>query len=176
MLIHGAGKVSLPRSIVTIGAFDGVHRGHQTLIKGIAQRGRMLKVPSVVYTFDPPPRAFFQNARTLSPIHEKIRRMQVLGLDHCIVAAFNQDFLQQTAYQFIDELQQLNPVEIVVGKDFRFGRNRTGDITLLKECFKVRVIEPVFCSKGKVISSTRIRELVGRGENQQAFSLLGWPV
>lgn len=176
MLIHGAGNVSLPKTIVTIGAFDGVHRGHQTLIKEIAQKGRRLKVPSVVYTFDPPPRAFLQDARTLSPIHEKIRRMQALGVDHCIVATFNQKYLQQTAFQFMYELQQLNPVEIVVGKDFRFGKNRTGDISLLKQCFKVKVIEPVFCSNGKVISSSRIRELVSRGENKQAFSLLGWPV
>ncbi|KMJ60518.1 FAD synthetase [Bacillus sp. LL01] len=166
----------MPKSIVTIGAFDGVHRGHQALMREIVQRGRLLNIPTVVYTFDPPPRAYFQNAHMLSSIHEKVRRLQALGLDHCIVAKFNEKYLKQTACQFMDELQQLNPVEIVVGKDFRFGKDRSGDVTLLKECFKVRIIEPIICSNGKVISSTRIRELVSRGENRQAFSLLGWPV
>jgi riboflavin kinase/FMN adenylyltransferase len=174
--VHKAGNVHLPKSFVTIGAFDGVHRGHQALIREIVQRGKTLNIPSVVYTFDPPPRAYFQNARLLTPINEKVRRLQGIGIKHCIVASFNETYLQQTADQFIYELQQLNPVEIVVGHDFRFGKNRSGDVSLLKKCFKVRIIEPVFCSNGKVISSTRIRELVSNGENKQAFSLLGWPV
>ncbi|WP_078379899.1 FAD synthetase family protein [Sutcliffiella halmapala] len=176
MQIHKAESIKLPKSIVTIGAFDGVHRGHQTLIKEIVQKGRRFNLPSVVYTFDPPPRVYFQNAHILTPIHEKIRRIQGLGIDHCIVASFNEDYLQKSAAQFIQELKLLNPILIVVGSGFRFGKKRTGDIHLLKEHFQVKVIEPFYCSAGEVISSTRIRELVVNGENKRAFSLLGWPV
>ena len=71
-----------------------------------------------------------------------------------------------------NDLKRFNPLEIIVGSDFRFGKNREGDINLLKSHFNVRVIKPVCCTKGNVISSTRIRELISRGQHSRIASFI----
>lgn len=176
MKTHIYSSLELPQSIVAIGAFDGVHRGHQTVIRQAVQRGRKLKVPSVVFTFDPPPRVFFQGARMLTTVDEKLAKIEKLGAKHAVVARFDEVYAGRSAYEFIDCLAKLNPVEIMVGGDFRFGRDRLGDIELLEKYFKVRVTKPVCCADGSVISSSRIRKLLSEGEIHLSHSLLGWPV
>lgn len=168
-------SLTLPCSVIAIGAFDGVHRGHQAVIRQAVQRGKQLNAPSLVYTFDPPPRVYFQGARLLTSIHEKVTKLEKLGVDHVMFARFDQIYAQSSAYEFIKTLSRLNPLEVIVGEDFRFGKNREGDITLLNKHFHVRQIEPVCCSSGNPISSTRIRQLLSIGETQISNSLLGWP-
>ena len=90
MKAHVYSSLELPRSIVAIGAFDGVHKGHQAVIKQAVQRGRKLKVPSVVYTFDPPPRVFFQGARMLTTVQEKVLKIEKLAAGHAVVARFDE--------------------------------------------------------------------------------------
>jgi riboflavin kinase / FMN adenylyltransferase len=175
MKAHIYTSLDLPRSIVAIGAFDGVHRGHQAVIMQSVQRGKKLNVPSVVYTFDPPPRVFFQGARMLTTVEEKLLKIEKLGADHAIVGMFDEVYAKRSAYEFIDSLARLNPVEIMVGGDFRFGRDRLGDIVLLERYFQVRVTKLVCCSKGNPISSTRIRQLISEGEVNLSNALLGWP-
>ncbi|GAM13251.1 FAD synthetase family protein [Mesobacillus selenatarsenatis] len=175
MKTHIYSSLELPHSIVAIGAFDGVHRGHQTVIRQAVQRGRKLKIPSVVYTFDPPPRVFFQGARMLTTVDEKLAKIKKLGARHAVVARFDEIYAGRSAYEFIDCLAKLNPAEIMVGGDFRFGKDRLGDIMLLEKYFKVRVTKPVCCSEGSVISSSRIRQLISDGEIHLSNSLLGWP-
>ncbi|MBS8263981.1 FAD synthetase [Mesobacillus boroniphilus] len=175
MKTHIYSSLELPQSIVAIGAFDGVHRGHQTVIRQAVQRGRKLKVPSVVFTFDPPPRVFFQGARMLTTVDEKLAKIEKLGAKHAVVARFDKVYAGRSAYEFIDCLAKLNPVEIMVGGDFRFGKDRIGDICLLEKYFKVRVTQPVCCSEGSIISSSRIRQLISEGEIHISNSLLGWP-
>lgn len=175
METHIYSSLELPRSIVAIGAFDGVHRGHQTVIRQAVQRGRKLKIPSVAFTFDPPPRVFFQGARMLTTVDEKLAKIAKLGAKHTVVHRFDEVYASRSAYEFIDCLAKLNPDEIMVGGDFRFGNDRLGDVSLLEKYFKVSVTKPVCCSQGSVITSSRIRQLISEGEIHLSNALLGWP-
>lgn len=170
--IHRSGELSLEGSVIAIGAFDGIHKGHQKVISRTVAQAKMLDVPSIIYTFDPPPRAYFQQARILSELGKKMNRLQMLGIDHTVIAAFNEAYLNRTPASFIEELAKMNPLHIIVGEDFRFGHKRAGDILLLKKHFQVETINPVCCAKGKRISSTRIRELMSEGKVEQAIPLL----
>lgn len=174
MRVHPSETLKLWDSVVTIGAFDGVHRGHQALVRRAVIRAAQLGVPSVAYTFDPPPRAYFQNAEILTPGPEKTGRLGALGLDHTVLAHFNAAYAARSAEDFLEELAELNPAEIWVGKDFRFGHGQAGDVEMLGRRFAVRVFEPVRCGVGEVISSTRVRSLMSQGFVGNALNLLGW--
>jgi riboflavin kinase/FMN adenylyltransferase len=176
MLVQASEMLKLPASVVTVGAFDGVHRGHQALIRRVLDRAECLEVPSVVYTFDPPPRAYFQGVPVLTPLTEKLRRLESLGLDHVVVADFDAARASQSVEDFLEELAALNPKEVWVGPDFRFGYGRAGDVHTLGEHFATRVFEPVKCRKGEIISSSRVRGLLARGGVIEAHELLGWSV
>lgn len=112
----------------------------------------------------------------LTTIDEKLKKIEKLGVRHAIVAKFDEVYANRSAYEFIDCLEKLNPAEIMVGADFRFGKDRFGDIALLEKHFNVRVTKPVCCSQGSVISSTRIRQLLSEGEIHLSNTLLGWPI
>lgn len=174
--IHDYSVPELEKSIVSIGVFDGVHKGHQTVIRNAVEKGKELQIPNVVYTFDPPPRSYFQGAQVLTPINEKLNRFQELGVEHVIVIRFDELYVTRRASYFIQELQRLCPIEIYVGEDFRFGKNREGDIELLMKYFDVSIVEEVCCEEGERISSTRIRNHLFQGELQRSQSLLGWPL
>jgi riboflavin kinase / FMN adenylyltransferase len=167
------GVLTLAGSVIAIGAFDGVHKGHQAVIKQAVEKSRLSKVPSVVYTFDPPPRHFFKGVQILTSIQEKVSRIAKLGVDYVIVASFNEWYATRPSEDFICELSKLNPVEISVGSDFHFGKNRLGNVNLLEKYFPINVTSPVYCNGGELISSTRIRELMTAGDIQQSYSLLG---
>lgn len=126
MSVRPAKTLKLPASVVTIGAFDGVHRGHQALIRRAKDRAVLLGVPAVVYTFDPPPRAFFQAALILMPPAEKLRRLEGLGVNHVVLASFDTEYATRGPQAFLDELEALSPREVWVGCDFRFGGRREG--------------------------------------------------
>jgi len=166
--------LQLPGSVVTIGAFDGVHRGHQALIGRAVNRAGELGVPAVVYTFDPPPRAYFQGAPVLTPLARKLRRLEALGPEFVVVAGFDAGYAARSAEDFLDELAALSPSEVWVGPDFRFGRCGAGDVDALATRFRTRVFEPVQCSRGEVISSSRVRRLMALGATGEARALLGW--
>lgn len=176
MLTHPAEALRLWDSVMTIGAFDGVHRGHQALIRRAVDRAARLGVPSVAYTFDPPPKAVFGDAPVLTARPEKTRRLEALGLDHAVVATFDAAYAARSAEDFLEELADLNPFKVWVGPDFRFGRGQAGDVKMLARRFAVRSLEPVQCLKGRVISSSRVRDLLRRGALGEAQSLLGWDV
>ncbi|WP_430118231.1 FAD synthetase [Neobacillus rhizosphaerae] len=168
------GVLTLSGSVIAIGAFDGVHKGHQAVIKQAVIKSRISQVPSVVYTFDPPPRHFFKGVQTLTSTEEKLRRISMLGVDYVVVASFNEWYATRPPEDFICELSKLNPIEITVGSDFHFGKDRKGDVSLLEKYFRLNVAPPVYCNGGKLISSTRIRQLISQGDFQQSYSLLGW--
>lgn len=169
-----AGSLRRWDSVVTIGAFDGVRRGHQALIQRAVNQAARLGVPSVAYTFDPPPKAFFGSAPVLTARPEKTRRLEAIGLDHAMVATFDAAYAARSAEDFLEELADLNPFEVWVGRDFRFGRGQAGGVEMLARRFVVRMPEPVRCLKGRVISSSRVRDLLRRGALGEAQSLLGW--
>ena len=175
MEAHFNTSLTLQGSIIAIGAFDGVHQGHQEIIKQVVKRSKAHNVPSLVYTFDPPPRVYFQGAKMLTPIDEKLAKLEKLGIDHVMVASFNELYAKRTASHFITLLAKLNPIEILVGDDFRFGKNRAGDVNLLERYFKVALAQPVCCPMGTRISSSRIRQLIASGNLNLSNTLLGWP-
>jgi riboflavin kinase / FMN adenylyltransferase len=145
---------------VAIGAFDGVHRGHQKVIGSAVTSARQQGCPSVVYTFDTPPKAFFSGARVITPVEEKVRKIAELDATCSVVATFDRAFAARSAADFLAELALLNPREIWVGADFRFGAMSAGDVSLLATRFTVKVVNAVCCDNGEVISSSRIRDLL----------------
>jgi riboflavin kinase/FMN adenylyltransferase len=172
--VHAARGFRLSGCVVTIGAFDGVHRGHQQLVQETVASARRQDLPSVIYTFDPPPKVFFGRARALISLEEKIGRLGALEPDHIVVAAFDDVCRRRTAMEFIAELGMLNPRLICVGDHFRFGAGQVGDVGLLARYFTVRMLGPVQCEGGQVISSSRIRRLLDGGDLSAAEALQGW--
>ena len=167
--------LKLPASVLTIGALDGVHKGHQTLILRAKKRAKELNVPLVVYTFDPPPRVYFKKSTLqLTPLSEKLKWLSLLGVDYVMVAPFNAKYMEREVNSFLRELADLHPLEIWEGEDFQFGKNRGGDVNTLRQHFSVKVLEPIRCSSGEIISSSRIRLLLMEGMCIQAEQLLGW--
>lgn len=165
--------IHLSSSVITIGTFDGVHRGHQAVINETIKQSRLAGVPSILYTFNPPPRHYFQNVQILTKPEEKIERIKRLGVDYLIMVDFDEQYLNKEAEEFIEDLSLMNPKKIIVGSDFRFGKGRRGDISLLQKSYHVMSINPVSCENGERISSTRIRELIKNGGENQLDQLLG---
>lgn len=174
--VHAEPPAGISASIVTIGAFDGVHCGHQTLI-GAAVRSAATRggLPTIAWTFDPPPKAVFRHSPVLMNPVEKVHRIACLGVDHVILSHFNEAFRARSAEAFITDLASLNPVEVWVGDDFRFGAKQAGDIALLRRHFNVQLLDPVTCKEGDRISSSRIRRHLLQGELDICRTLIGWP-
>lgn len=174
MEIHIPGMLKLPASALTIGALDGVHRGHQALLLKTKERAEIHGVPFVVYTFDPPPKVFFKKCQMITSLDEKLNRLKMMGVEHVIVGQFNEAFAKKNVSSFIEELQLINPVEIWEGPNFQFGKDRKGTIEDLRtHHFNVGVLKPLQCEQGELISSTRIRKLIQQGNYSLAKSLLG---
>jgi riboflavin kinase/FMN adenylyltransferase len=166
----------LPGSVVAVGAFDGMHLGHQSLLSGTVQRACALGVPAVAYTFDPPPRAHFAGVRILTPLEEKLTRLGELGITYAVVAPFDDAYARRGPETLIDELRALGAQEVRVGEGFRFGAGRGGDIDLLSRSLTVHVHPTVLCSQRRPISSSRVRDLLARSAYDHASELLGRPV
>lgn len=169
------GRLDLPGSVVTIGAFDGVHRGHQALIRTAVARAAVLGVPAVVWTFDPPPKVFFAGQQQLSTLDDKLARIAMLGPDHVVVARFDDAYRRRSAEAFLAGLARLSPREVHVGGDFRFGARQAGDTDLLARHFPVRIFDPVCCAASEVVSSSRIRALRSAGRHDLAAAVQGSP-
>lgn len=174
----------LAQSVVTLGNFDGIHRGHQQLIKTTVDAARKLKLPSVVVTFEPQPKEYFDPSSTLPRLmrlSDKWLAAQALGVDYLYCLRFDKKLANMSAEQFIDTvlLQTLGARAVFIGPDCRFGKHRQGDLALLQELgqhkgFSAEAIEPVI-AEGGVISSTRIRCALEQGNIDLATRLLGHP-
>ncbi|MCD1163865.1 FAD synthetase family protein [Peribacillus frigoritolerans] len=173
MEIHTQDTLQLSASVLSIGALDGIHRGHQALLLKAKERAEKLGVPFVVYTFDPPPKVFFKGCPLLMSVEEKLQRLEMLGADHVIVGSFDEAFTKKEVPVFIEELKEMNPIEIWEGPNFLFGKNREGTIEVLRRYFKVEVLQPLTCEQGEMISSSRIRKLLQQGNYPQVKKLLG---
>jgi riboflavin kinase / FMN adenylyltransferase len=171
---HRDGELALPASVVTIGAFDGVHCGHQELLRQTIAAAQQRGLPAVIYTFDPPPKVYFGQAVALNSLAEKLERPATFVADHVIVADFDRAYALRTAADFISELQRLHSHEVIVGVDFRFGSCKSGTTLLLRQYFNARILQPVRCSNGEIVSSSRIRALRRSGLAAAAAALENW--
>lgn len=158
---------------IAIGAFDGVHLGHQAVIGTMLRRARSQGMAALVQTFDPLPKVAFGRGRPICSLSERIARLYALGVDRVHVADFTPDYAARPAEAFLDDLSEMGVREVYVGEDFRFGRGRTGDPALLATRFCVTTAESVTCPLGERISSTRIRGLRASGQPGAARTLLG---
>lgn len=171
-------------SVLTIGAFDGVHRGHQAILARLAEKSTELKVPSVAVTFHPDPATFFQAEKAPPQImswREKTLALLNAGVDKVVCLQFNDAMRDMSAQAFGQNLvaEKLGAKFVIVGDDFRFGRNREGSIEDLRRLgsefgFEVEQ-STTFEHAGARISSTRIRDLLGAGNLAVAEELLGKP-
>ncbi|BBB23598.1 riboflavin kinase / FMN adenylyltransferase [Isorropodon fossajaponicum endosymbiont JTNG4] len=163
-------------SVVTIGNFDGVHIGHQKIIKTLVNKAQAMNLPSVLASFAPTPQHFFGHAQaTLSSFKQKHALLANLGLDEHLLINFNTPFSRLSADAFIQQilLDKLNIKYCLVGDDFRFGSNRTGDFSLLQTFdFEVEKTPTVFHNFDRV-SSSKIRQSLKEGDFDLANQLLG---
>jgi len=170
--------------VATIGNFDGVHLGHQAVIGQLAEKGQELGLPTLVMLFEPQPLEYFKgNAAParLTRFREKLRALARYAVDRVLCIRFNRSFAEMEAERFISEVlvAALGIRYLVVGDDFKFGRQRLGDFDLLKQAgekygFEVANLHS-FKIGGERISSTRIRKALAEGQVADAEKLLGRP-
>jgi len=175
------GKLKNP--VLTIGNFDGVHKGHLALFEIVKGKARDINGQSVVLTFDPHPMKVLvpdKAPELLLTTEEKIQLIQKAGIDVVVCEKFTWEFSRMGAREFVDEVlvKAFGVKEVVVGYDYSFGRNREGSIDLLKELahkrgFKVYVLQPVNIN-GRLASSTAIRNFLKEGNIKAANELLGY--
>ena len=186
---HVAGLPDFVRDTsVAIGNFDGVHLGHQAVIREAAAHAEKLGSSLSVITFDPHPRRFFRSEEPpfqLTPLSSKVRRFEDIGVDQLMVVHFDEDTSQLTHEQFVDTFITggFHAKHVTVGYDFVFGAGRGGSGDYLRERaardgFGVSVIEPVKDQSETVYSSTNIRNCLRDGNPVGAANLLGrlWEV
>jgi riboflavin kinase/FMN adenylyltransferase len=176
------GSAHFSRTVVTIGNFDGVHLGHRAIIGRAVQRARELGGQAVAVTFDPHPLKVLRpeiNLPLLTTPEQKLRLMGEAGLDAVVVLPFTREFAAIPAREFVSRYfcERLQVREVVVGRDYCFGRGREGNIDLLKEMgrthgFTVQVVWAVEAD-GAVASSSLIRALLRLGKVVEASRLLG---
>jgi riboflavin kinase/FMN adenylyltransferase len=168
--------------VVTIGSYDGLHLGHQAIIKRVIELARKGEGEAVVLTFEPHPVKFLHpelQIPLITPYRKKMMLLTQFGIDVTINLPFNEDIARMSAEEFIQEIVQrrIAPRWVVVGFNFTFGKGRTGSPEELTKIgkrlgFGVEIIPP-FHVAGEVVSSTRIRELIVRGDIKEANRMLG---
>ena len=167
---------------LTIGNFDGLHRGHQAIIAQLRERAGELGLPCALMSFEPMPLEFFNPQAAparLSSRREKMRAARALGIDIFVWARFDARFASLSPEAFLTQLieARLNARYVLVGEDFRFGKARAGDIDTLREFAASRGIEiaplPDVHVDGQRVSSTRVRQALEAGQPEVAARLLG---
>jgi riboflavin kinase/FMN adenylyltransferase len=187
-MLRWRGHESVPggwgRSVVTIGVFDGVHRGHQEIIGQTVKQARELGLQSVVVTFDPHPAEVVRPGSHPAVLTEPARQaelVEALGVDALCVVPFTPDFSRLTPEAFAHDVlvEHLHAAVVVVGENFRFGHRAAGDVALLTGLgrrfgFTV-TCPPLVATDGTVFSSTYIRSCVAAGDVAAAAAALGRP-
>lgn len=174
----------IPYPVVTVGMFDGVHRGHQKIIEGMRHHALTKKGESVIITFNRHPKTITENRPPsfITSLEHRLALLERLGVDYTVVLTFDQQLAQMTAEEFVREILAcwLGVKCIVLGFNCHFGKNREGNIALVRRLavkygFEVYECPPVIY-RGQVISSTAIRQAILTGKLETAEKMLGRPV
>lgn len=178
-------SLQLIRPAVSIGIFDGVHRGHQNLLARVKDLAARSHSQTLVVTFWPHPRIVLGKAgpdfKLLTSLEEKTEMLGGLGIDHLLIVPFTTEFAGQPPNQFLDDFlnRYIKPGVIVVGDDLRFGSGGSGNLDLLRSSGKINGFEVIqletHTDNEERISSTLIRTCLQSGELQSANNLLGYP-
>lgn len=174
----------LERGVLTVGNFDGLHVGHQSIMQTVTTRATAHGGQAAAYTFEPHPRRVLHpgsSPRLLTTLEQKLELFEAAGVDVTIVEPFDEGFAAMPAERFVREILhgRIGPREVYVGYDFRYGRDREGSMRTLTELgphlgFSVTIIPEVRVGE-RDVNSTRIRELLAAGEVEDAEVLLGRP-
>ena len=170
--------------VLTIGNFDGVHFGHQRIIKELVVKAKQLNLVATVMVFEPQPQEVFAKQSSparLTRLRDKYNLLAELGVQRLLCVNFNQEFANQTASHFIENLlvKRLGTKQLIIGDDFRFGKNRLGDFAMLNEYGKRLSFNVTDTASYKMsncrISSTEVRKALEHDELKRAESMLGRP-
>ena len=185
-IYKGIGELgAFKNSVVTIGTFDGAHKGHQKILSRLNDRAKETQGESILFTFYPHPRMIVfpenHNLKLLQTIDEKIESLASFGLDNLIIYPFTKEFSRLTAFEFVRDIlvEKLKVKTLVIGYDHQFGRNREGDLAFLKETAKIFDFDVEEISAEEVqevnVSSTKIRQSLNNGNIERANEFLGRP-
>ena len=184
LLTRGACAAPLPPVALTVGNFDGLHRGHQAMLQRLIDGARVRRLQSCVLTFEPHPREFFaaRSAPTrLASLREKLELLAAHGVERVHVQRFNGAFASLAPEVFVEQVlaARLRARWLLIGEDFRFGAKRAGDVRLLAELgsrhgFEVEIL-PAVTRAGVRVSSSAVRAALAAGNLDAAGELLGRP-
>ncbi len=184
-IFHGTDNANILRgTVLTLGVFDGLHLGHQRIMKTVVKSAKTNRAVPTVITFDPHPRAVLHPENSpplLQTLDQRLANFEVLGIEQAIVIRFDKEFASIDAETFLHDIvhERLQAREVFLGKGFFFGKNRGGNIELLKKMstklgfFADEVAEVRL--RGKRISSSKIRQLLADGKVNLARRMLGRP-
>jgi len=172
-------RVMKGKTVLTIGTFDGVHRGHRAILERVRKRAEALRLPSVAYVFEIPPRAFLTDGDPLLLLPPSIRHKLIGRYVDKIVPARFSEIRSLTPEEFIADVvsRELNARAIIIGEGFQFGEGRKGDIKTMRALapeygYEVEAV-PLLTIDQQVVSSTLIRKLISEGKIKEASRLLG---
>jgi riboflavin kinase/FMN adenylyltransferase len=175
---------STKKAFVTLGTFDGLHTGHQKVLKNLVAKAHQNNAEAVLLTFFPHPRMVLQkeiDIKLINTLDERIQLLKNIGLDVLIVQEFNTEFSNQTAYNFVKNIlvNKLNTAHLIIGYDHHFGKNREGNLSQLKSYaqkfnFKISEISKLDINN-IAVSSTKIRLAIEQGNMVDANTYLGYP-
>ncbi len=175
----------LEKSILTVGSYDGLHRGHQEILKTVVKKSKTYKIPSVLVTFNPHPRMIikdnFKKLSLIRSLDQKLKIIEDIGIDIVYIITFSKKFSNITALDFMSKIivPNFGPKAIVTGSNHYFGRNRVGSPSFLKNYgqdkhIEIIVIKPIMDDKSQ-ISSSNIRSLIRLGNISKANIQLNIP-
>lgn len=188
MQVHRELAGSLPEfrnAVVTIGTFDGIHKGHQQILVQMKEEAARINGETIIITFHPHPRKIVSSVpgdiRLLNTLSEKKILLEKAGIDHLVVVPFDHHFANQSADEYISDFlyKYFHPHTIIIGYDHRFGKGRTGDYQLLEDYgkklgFEVKEITEQLLNE-IAVSSTRIRKAIAENDIETANAALGYP-